>query len=79
MTILLRLLLRLLPALANILGRYLPFLAVWVAATRARALADKNKTQDGYIKARERMDDAEITPDADTAREWLRKRDPKQR
>lgn len=69
----------LLIALARLLGPLLPFLATWAAAKHEARLAAKNKAQDGYIKARERIDHAEIAPDADAAREWLHRRDPKQR
>lgn len=71
--------------IGGLLGVILPYLAAAGAVLtalagaylsgRRRARKDAEAKADReYRKARERIDDAEISPDADAARKWLRDR-----
>lgn len=63
-------------ALAGLLGRVLPFLAVWAAAKRDARQRAKIEGLEGYAETRKRMDAAERFTDADAARQRMRERKP---
>lgn len=63
-------------ALAGLLGRVLPFLAVWAAAKRDARQRAKIEGLEGYAETRKRMDSAPRFDDARRARDWLRSRKP---
>lgn len=48
--------------------------AICAAAFAAGRRSKDSKDLKGEVKTHERINDAEISPDADAAREWLRKR-----
>lgn len=62
-------------ALAGLLGRVLPFLAVWAAARRDARQRAKIEGLEDYAKTRKRIDVADVSDgDAGADREWLRRR-----
>lgn len=62
-------------ALARLLGRVLPFMAVWVAARRDANQARKIEGLEDYAETRKRVDMADVSGgDAAADREWLRRR-----
>jgi len=63
-------------ALARLLGRALPFLAVWAAAKRDARQRAKIEGLEGYAETRKRMDAAPRHTDADVARQRMRERKP---
>jgi len=63
-------------ALAGLLGRVLPFLAVWAAAKRDARQRAKIEGLEGYAETRKRMDAAPRHADADVARQRMRERKP---
>ena len=62
--------------LARLLGRVLPFVAVWAAAKRDARQRAKIEGLESYAETRKRMDSAPRFDNADDARKWLRSRKP---
>lgn len=60
--------------LARLLGRVLPFVAVWAAAKRDARQRAKIDDMEAYRDTRERMDKAPRHTDADLARKRMRER-----
>lgn len=65
--------------IARILRPILPFLAVWVARGQLARQQAKSEALEGYRKTREKIDDAPVASDPDTARKRLSDRDPNKR
>ena len=64
--------------IARLLGPFIPYLAVWVAAKRDSRQSAKLKRMQADKEANERINHADVSRgNADADREWLRQRSSK--